>query len=35
MGSETGVIDVNEEDILYKSRLEPGKMFLLDLKKRE
>tara|TARA_B100000676_G_scaffold107333_1_gene107346 strand:+ start:2444 stop:7024 length:4581 start_codon:yes stop_codon:yes gene_type:complete len=34
MGSETGVLDVNEEDIIYKSRLEPGKMFLLDFKEK-
>ncbi|MFL2665339.1 MAG: glutamate synthase large subunit [Dehalococcoidia bacterium] len=34
MGSETGVLNVDEEDILYKSRLEPGKMFLLDFNEK-
>ncbi len=29
--SEVGVIDVEEENILYKDRLSPGKMLLLDL----
>ncbi|KGX90186.1 glutamate synthase large subunit [Pontibacillus marinus] len=29
--SETGVIDVEEEDIVYKNRLSPGKMLLIDL----
>ncbi|WP_053219516.1 glutamate synthase large subunit [Virgibacillus senegalensis] len=29
--SEVGVIDVEEENVLYKDRLSPGKMLLLDL----
>ncbi|MDC3416259.1 glutamate synthase large subunit [Aquibacillus salsiterrae] len=29
--SEVGVIDVEEENILYKDRLSPGKMLLVDL----
>ncbi|MFS0656243.1 glutamate synthase large subunit [Bacillus sp. 179-C3.3 HS] len=29
--SEVGVIDINEEEIKYKDRLEPGKMLLIDL----
>ncbi|WP_107840764.1 glutamate synthase large subunit [Metasolibacillus meyeri] len=29
--SETGVIDVAEEDVLYKDRLSPGRMLLVDL----
>lgn len=29
--SEVGVIDVEEDNILYKDRLNPGKMLLLDL----
>ncbi|MFC2947020.1 glutamate synthase large subunit [Virgibacillus sediminis] len=29
--SEVGVVDVEEENILYKDRLSPGKMLLLDL----
>ncbi|ALC81284.1 MULTISPECIES: glutamate synthase large subunit [Bacillus] len=29
--SEVGVIDVEEEDVRYKDRLEPGKMLLIDL----
>ncbi|MFC0524874.1 glutamate synthase large subunit [Pontibacillus salicampi] len=29
--SEVGVVDVEEENILYKSRLSPGKMLLIDL----
>jgi glutamate synthase domain-containing protein 2/glutamate synthase domain-containing protein 1/glutamate synthase domain-containing protein 3 len=31
MASETGVLDFKPQDILYKGRLQPGKMFLLDL----
>jgi glutamate synthase (ferredoxin) len=31
MGSETGVLDIAPEDIVLKGRLEPGKMFLVDL----
>ncbi len=29
--SETGVIDVNEEDVVSKERLSPGKMLMIDL----
>ncbi|MCH7323004.1 glutamate synthase large subunit [Solibacillus sp. MA9] len=29
--SETGVVDYGEEDILYKDRLSPGRMLLIDL----
>ncbi|WP_067724863.1 glutamate synthase large subunit [Oceanobacillus damuensis] len=29
--SEVGVIDIEEENILYKDRLRPGKMLLIDL----
>ncbi|UFU01174.1 glutamate synthase large subunit [Radiobacillus kanasensis] len=31
--SEVGVIDVEEENVLYKDRLSPGKMLLVDLEK--
>ena len=31
MGSETGVVDVDPADVVYKGRLEPGKMFLVDM----
>ena len=30
MASEVGVLDIPPEDILFKARLEPGRMFLLD-----
>jgi len=30
MGSETGVLEVPPEDILYRSRLQPGRMFYVD-----
>ena len=30
MGSETGLIDIEEENIEYRERLRPGRMFLLD-----
>ncbi len=30
MGSETGLIEVEEENIEYRERLRPGRMFLLD-----
>ena len=30
MGSETGVLDVPPEKVLYKSRIQPGRMFMLD-----
>lgn len=33
MASEVGVLDIKPEDVLVKGRLEPGKMFLIDLKK--
>ncbi|MCE9625756.1 MAG: glutamate synthase subunit alpha, partial [Deltaproteobacteria bacterium] len=32
MASEVGVIDVPPENVLLKGRLQPGKMFLIDLK---
>ncbi len=32
MASETGVIDIDPANIQYKGRLEPGKMFLVDLR---
>ncbi|MCA9407995.1 MAG: glutamate synthase large subunit [Candidatus Omnitrophica bacterium] len=32
MASETGVLDIPEENILKKGRLQPGKMFLVDTK---
>ena len=31
MGSEAGVLDIPPEDVVKKGRLEPGKMFLVDL----
>ena len=31
MGSEAGVLDIPPEDVVHKGRLEPGKMFLVDL----
>jgi glutamate synthase (NADPH/NADH) large chain len=31
MGSEAGVLEIPPEDIVHKGRLEPGKMFLVDL----
>ncbi len=30
MASETGVLDIKPEDVAYKGRLQPGKMFLID-----
>ena len=30
MASEVGVLDIPPEDVLYKARLQPGRMFLLD-----
>ncbi|MBM3934087.1 MAG: glutamate synthase large subunit [SAR202 cluster bacterium] len=30
MASETGVLDIPEEKILYKWRIQPGRMFMLD-----
>ncbi|MYL32899.1 glutamate synthase large subunit [Pontibacillus yanchengensis] len=32
--SEVGVIDVEEDNILYKNRLSPGKMLLIDLEQQ-
>ena len=32
MSSETGVVDVEVENIAYHGRLEPGKMFLVNMK---
>jgi glutamate synthase domain-containing protein 2/glutamate synthase domain-containing protein 1/glutamate synthase domain-containing protein 3 len=31
MASETGVLDVPPENVLFKRRIQPGRMFLLDL----
>ena len=31
MGSETGILNINEDEILFKSRIEPGKLFTLDI----
>ena len=31
MGSEVGVLDIPDSDIIQKWRLQPGKMFLIDL----
>ncbi len=33
LASETGVLDVEPEDILEKGRLAPGKMFMVDLRR--
>ena len=33
MGSETGVIEVDPANVAYKGRLEPGRMFLVDMEK--
>ncbi len=35
MSSETGVLDIKPENVLYHGRLEPGKMFLVDMNKGE
>ena len=35
MGSETGVLDVPPEDVLYKERIYPGRMFMLDTERGE
>ena len=32
VSSEVGVVNIPPEDVLYKGRLEPGKMFLVDTK---
>ena len=34
LASETGVVDFEEENIAEKGRLQPGKMFLVDLKEQ-
>ncbi|SOC41100.1 glutamate synthase large subunit [Ureibacillus acetophenoni] len=31
--SEVGVVDIDEENVLYKERLSPGRMLLIDLEK--
>src|SRR5579864_3421407 len=31
MGSEVGVLDIAPENVLHKGRLQPGRMFLIDL----
>lgn len=33
--SEVGVVDIEEENVLYKERLSPGRMLLIDLEKGE
>ena len=35
LASESGVLDIDPENIKYRGRLEPGKMFLLDLKENK
>ena len=30
LGSEVGILDIDPENIRYKTRLEPGKIFLID-----
>ena len=30
MGSESGVLDVPDKNVLYKWRIQPGKLFMLD-----
>lgn len=35
LSSEVGVLDIGEKKIVKKSRLEPGKMLLVDTKKKE
>jgi glutamate synthase domain-containing protein 2/glutamate synthase domain-containing protein 1/glutamate synthase domain-containing protein 3 len=35
MGSETGVLDVPPEKVLYKERIYPGRMFMLDTERGE
>ena len=35
LSSEVGVLDIDEKKIVKKSRLEPGKMLLVDTKKKE
>jgi len=31
MGSETGVLDIDPANVLHKGRLQPGRMFLIDM----
>jgi len=33
MGSETGIVDIDPANVQYKGRLEPGRMFLVDMEK--
>jgi len=33
MSSETGVVDIKPENVEFHGRLEPGKMFLVDMNK--
>ncbi|MCH8310700.1 MAG: glutamate synthase subunit alpha, partial [Chloroflexi bacterium] len=35
MGSETGVLDIPPEKVLYKERIYPGRMFMLDTERGE
>lgn len=35
LSSEVGVLDIDEKKIIKKSRLEPGKMLLVDTKKKK
>ena len=35
MASEVGVLEVDSKDVLIKGRLQPGKMFLIDLEKKK
>ena len=35
MGSETGVMDIPPENVLYKERIYPGRMFMLDTERGE
>ncbi len=35
MGSETGVLDIPPEKVLYKDRIYPGRMFMLDTERGE
>lgn len=35
LSSEVGVLDIDEKEIVKKSRLEPGKMLLVDTKKKK
>lgn len=33
MGSETGIVDIDPANVEYKGRLEPGRMFLVDMER--